>query len=261
MKHMTHKKVLEAALFISSSPMTLDQLARVSGINSLGHVKDLMESLQKDYGGGGLELANTPEGWVMQVRPELLPRVAHLTPYSDLSEGPKRALALVTLKEPVRQSVIIRMQGNKAYSYIKDLAKRGLVVAEREGHTRVLKLTQEFERYFGEEKAIIKEQLQKHLESTGKPEGDVREEAEPEQPREFLDDAPGGTGRPAKKKARTSVIREGSAKELPKGEADEFGNDDDDEDEEPEESPGDSGNARPEKKVRASHGHAFREIE
>jgi segregation and condensation protein B len=254
---MTNKKVLEAALFISSSPMTLDQLARVSGINSLGHVKELMEGLQKDYEGRGLELANTPGGWIMQVRQELLPRVAHLTPYSDLAEGPKRALALVTLKEPVKQSVIIRLQGNKAYSYIKELVRRGLVVAEKEGHTKTLRLTQEFERYFGEEKARIREHLQKHLEASGG--GPPREDAGIEE-REFLDE------RPPKEKARASAIRQDAAQEIPK--SDEFGSDDDEEedDEEPEpeeraadrdgaEKPGHKG------RLRASHGHAFREIE
>jgi segregation and condensation protein B len=256
---MTHKKVLEAALFISSSPMTLDQLARVSGINSLGHVKELMESLQKDYGERGLELANTSEGWVMQVRQGLLSRVAHLTPYSDLAEGPKRTLALVTLKEPVKQSVIIKMQGNKAYSYIKDLVKRGLVVAEREGHTKTLKLTQEFERYFGEEKSRIKEQLQRHLEAAGKleSEGEVPETRQ-EEGQKFLDkkDVVKGTG-------RASVIRKGVAQEVPNERADEFGSDDDEEDEEPEaeEATKDPGKAGSKGSVRASHGHAFKEIE
>lgn len=257
------KEVLEAALFISSSPMGMDQLARVSGINSLGHLKEVMESLQKDYEGRGLELAETPEGWVMQVRPGLLPRVAHLTPYSDLAEGPKRTLALVTLKEPVRQSDIIKSQGNKAYSYIKELARRGLVVVEKEGHTKTIKLTQEFERYFGEEKARIKEQLQRHLEASG------REAAgdKPEPPQEFLDDAPGSAKRPPKEKPRTSAIRDGAAREVTG--SDEFGSDDEEEDdEEPEseekagkdesgkESPGQKGRG-----LRASHGHAFREIE
>jgi segregation and condensation protein B len=227
---MMHKKVLEAAIFISSTPMTLDQLARVTGINSLGHVKELMENLQKEYEERGLELVNTPEGWVMQVRQELLPSVAHLTPYSDLAEGPKRTLALVTLKEPVKQSEIIKMQGNKAYSYIKDLVKRGLITSEKEGHTKILKLTLEFERYFGEEKSKVKEQLQKHLELSAKEGEPVYEEAE-EEP-EFLEK------KPAKEKAKVSVKKVKA----------------EDEEEEPE-------SEEKEEKVSASHDHAFKEIE
>lgn len=232
---MMHKKILEAAIFISSSPMTLDQLARVTGINSLGHVKELMEGLQRDYEGRGLELVNTPEGWIMQVRQELLPRVAHLTPYSDLAEGPKRTLALVTLKEPVKQSEIIKMQGNKAYSYIKDLGKRGLITSEKEGHTKILKLTQEFERYFGEEKSKVKEQLQKHLELSAKEGEPVYEDGCSEEGPEFLEK------KPAKEKAKVSVKKVKA----------------EDEDEEPESETEEKG----EEKVKASHDHAFEEIE
>jgi hypothetical protein len=176
------------------------------------------------------------------VRPRLLPSVAHLTPYSDLGEGPKRTLALVTLKEPVRQSEIIKTQGNKAYSYIKDLIKKGLIVSEKEGHTKILKLTQEFERYFGEEKQKIKEQLQRHLESSGREGEPVYGPEESLGDQQFLEEA-----RPQKQKARTSVIKEEAAKLIP-GE--------DEEEPETEEKP-----PKKDGKVSASHSHAFKEIE
>ena len=250
---MTHKKIMEAALFISSSPLTLDQLARITGINSLGHVKELIEDLQKDYKDRGIEIFSSADGYTLQVRPQLLPKVAHLTPYSDIGEGPKRTLALVTLKEPVKQSLLIKLQGNKAYSYIKDLKKRGLIVTEREGHTKILKLTQEFERYFGEEKSKIREQLQRHLEATGREGEPVYESPEKPEPdeQEFLDDK-----KPTKEKAitkiagKTSAISEGAAKVVPTEKADEFNGDDEEEEPDSEE-----------KKLKASHTHAFEEIE
>ncbi len=174
------KKIIEAALFISERPLSLDYLGRVSGVNSLGHVREIIEGLQKDYEKRGLEIVKTPHGWIMQVRHDLLERVAHLTPYYDLSEGCKRTLALVAYKEPVKQSEIIKMQGNKAYSYIKSLVRRDLIKAEKSGHTKVLKLTQEFERYFGEEKERIKEQLKGMIKEPKKTKKSVEEEVEEE---------------------------------------------------------------------------------
>ena len=258
-----HKKIMEAALFISTQPLTLDQLARLAGINSLGHVKELVEELQKDYRDRGIEIANGADGWAMQVRATLLPKVAHLTPYSDLAEGPKRTLALITLKEPVKQSEIIRIQGNKAYTYIKDLKKRGLIMAEKEGHTKILKLTQEFERYFGEEKDKIKQQLQMHLQETRKSEGEpVYDDSEAvpakaeEAPQEFLDEKQG-----QKEPARESVIKQGAAREVP--------SDQEPQPPEPPEYPEPEGEPEPDtelagkkkKNVAASHDHAFKEID
>ena len=96
--------------------------------------------------------------------------MASLTPYSDLSEGHKRTLALIVLKEPINQSEIIKIQGNKAYTYIKFLDAKGLIKKEKSGRTKILRLTQEFERYFGEEKSKIREKLIQSLgESSRKP--------------------------------------------------------------------------------------------
>ncbi|MFH1364496.1 MAG: SMC-Scp complex subunit ScpB [Candidatus Aenigmatarchaeota archaeon] len=152
-----HKKLLEAALFMSPKPLNLNDLGKITGINSLGYLKDMLESLQKEYEESGLEIINTPEGWHMQVRQEFLSKVSHLTPYSDIPEGCKRTLAIVVYKEPVKQAEIIKIQGNKAYTYIKYLQKRGLIKIEKQGHSKILKVTKEFENYFGQDKEKIKE--------------------------------------------------------------------------------------------------------
>ena len=138
---MDQKKLLEAALFISSRPLMLDDMARVLKVNSLGYVKDLLEKLQKDYEKRGIELVNNPDGWSIEIKPEFLPHVAKLTPYFNISEGSKRTLALIAYKEPIKQSEIIKVQGNKAYSYIKALKKMNLInikksVGLRYSHSR-----------------------------------------------------------------------------------------------------------------------------
>ena len=176
---MEAKKTLEAALFISTKPIMINELGKIAGVNSLGHVKELLEELQKEYSNRGMEIFQTQDGWQMSVRPDVLPRVSHLTPYSDLSGGVKRSLAIVAYKEPILQSEIIKFQGNKAYSYIKELVKRGLVKAEKKGHTKVLNLTAEFERYFGEDRKSIKERMKAMMEA---PEEEDKEPEAPDEP-------------------------------------------------------------------------------
>lgn len=237
------KSIIEAALFMSERPLTLDYLGKVAGMNSLGVVRETIENLQKEYEKRGLEIAKTPQGWTMQVRQNLLPKVAHLTPYHDLSEGCKRTLALVAYMEPVKQSEIIRIQGNKAYSYIKSLARKDLVKTEKQGHTKILKLTPEFERYFGDEKDSIKEKLKGLVKKPEKPE---KTEEKPEEGVKGIEDRleeiddmfevpedlnPGDNeeGKAGKKKPK------GKSKRIVKG--------------------------RPEKDVKASHSHAFEEVE
>ncbi|MEE9323123.1 MAG: SMC-Scp complex subunit ScpB [Candidatus Aenigmarchaeota archaeon] len=156
------KKLIEAALFMSSRSMTSKEISKITGFPQ-DCVEQRLEELRKEYEGKGIEVVHNPDGWGMRVKTDLLPKVAHLTPYSELRDGHKRTLALIAYKEPIKQSEIIRIQGNKAYSYIKLLIKKGLIKSEKEGRTRILMLTKEFERYFGEEKQRIKEMLEQGL--------------------------------------------------------------------------------------------------
>ena len=172
------KKLIEAALFMSSRPMTAEEIAKITGVTP-ANVRKLLDDLSKEYENEakGVEIISNPEGWHMRVKPDILPKVAHLTPYSDLKDGHKRTLALVAYKEPVKQSEVVHMQGNKAYAYIKFLRKKGLIKAEKEGRTSKLMVTKEFERYFGMEKARIKEMLAKGMESEKAREAKAMEEA------------------------------------------------------------------------------------
>jgi len=156
---MDQKRLLEAALFMASEPLGLERLSKIVGIHSLGYIKQLLLEIEKDYLHRGFHLVGDKDGWMFHVDNRFLPKVASLTPYSNLPEGEKRCLALVAYKEPVLQSAVIKVQGNKAYTYIKHLVKKGLIKTEKYGRSKSLSLTQEFERYFGENKEAIKEQL------------------------------------------------------------------------------------------------------
>jgi len=154
-----NKRLLEAALFMSSEPLSLESLSQIVGVHSKGYLSDTLQQLQRDYSEKGFHLIESRDGWMFQVDGKFLPKVAGLTPYSDLPDGEKRCLAIVAYKEPVLQSEIIKIQGNKAYTYIRHLIKKGLIKTEKHGRTRSISLTQEFERYFGGDKEAIKEKL------------------------------------------------------------------------------------------------------
>jgi segregation and condensation protein B len=158
------KKLIEAALFMSSRPLSIEEIARITSVPAASIEKRLGE-LQREYAEKGVEVICNPEGWHMRVKPDLLPKVAHLTPYADLKDGHKRTLALIVYKEPAKQSDIVHIQGNKAYAYIKFLRRKGLIKAEKEGRTVKLTVTKEFERYFGLERAKIRAMLSQAIET------------------------------------------------------------------------------------------------
>lgn len=155
---MNKKALLESALFVSDKPLSLQRLSSMVGIGSLEEIKDLIEEIKQDLkkDDRGIDLIETPEGYELRVKPEYRDRVAKLAPFSDLTDGMMRTLAIVAVKQPVKQSVIVRYQGNKAYSYINILEKKGLVKTEKFSRTKLVSTTPDFEKYFGKSSVEIK---------------------------------------------------------------------------------------------------------
>lgn len=170
--------LIEAALFISSEPVTLRKLKKVSDVGK----KEVEESLDEigerfsqDF--HGVELFESTEGYELRVKPEYLDDVSHLTPYSDLSRGQLKVLALVAFKGPIKQADIAKIIGNRAYSYIKDLEKKRLIRTEKHKRTKKLEITDEFKNYFGiEEREELESRLEEKLGEEIKKLREVKEE-------------------------------------------------------------------------------------
>lgn len=169
-KSADHKRLIEAAIFMSASPLDMGSISKIAGVSSLGYLKGTLLELRDEYEGRGFHLVERPQGWSFEVDGRFTEKVSSLTPYADLTDGAKRTLSLIAYKEPVPQSEVVKVQGSQCYSYIKDLSERGLVRVEKQGRSKVLSLTKEFERYFGEEKGKIRERLIRKLSETSKAE-------------------------------------------------------------------------------------------
>ncbi|MEM5793722.1 MAG: SMC-Scp complex subunit ScpB [Candidatus Aenigmatarchaeota archaeon] len=162
---MNLKALLEAALFVSDRPLSLEKLSKVVGIGSEEEVKKLLEELKKELSkeDRGVELVETPEGFELRVKKEYREKVAKLAPFADLSNGMMRTLAIVAVKQPIKQSLIVKYQGNKAYGYVEALEKKGLIKTEKAGRTKTITTTPEFERYFGKSTEELKKILEEKV--------------------------------------------------------------------------------------------------
>ena len=144
---------LEAALFMSNEPLSLEQLAKLTGRGE-DEIKTALDEMKKELENNdkGVHILETGAGYVMKVKPEFTNLVRSLSPYQDLSRGLLRVLALVAYKQPITQSQIVKVIGNRAYVYVKDLENRGLIKTVKQSRTKALIATKEFAEYFGLEK-------------------------------------------------------------------------------------------------------------
>lgn len=165
---MNKKALLEAALFVSDSPLTIERMANIVGIGPEDEVKQLLDQIKNELESEdrGVEIVNTPEGYELRIKQAYRERVAKLAPLADLSDGMLRTLAIIAARQPIKQSLIVKYQGNKVYGYIKNLEDKGLINAEKFGRTKLVTTSSGFERYFGKSSEDIKRMLNKRFEES-----------------------------------------------------------------------------------------------
>lgn len=144
---------LEAIFFISGRFLTMQDLIGLSDLNPI-ILTDLIERLKEKYDNsdGALRIVEKNEMWKMDVKPEYSDIINKLaTGNSEFSRAEQETLAIIAFKQPIKQSVIIKIRGNKAYDHVKKFVELGLLRKKKMGHTHELNLSDEFYDYFGVE--------------------------------------------------------------------------------------------------------------
>jgi len=147
-KERESQEKVEAALFISGKFLSLQDLIVLTDINPL-MLKEILHRLEKKYTYGAIILINKNSNWKMDVSEKyhyLINRLA--TGTAEFTKAEQETLAIIAYKQPVKQSIIVRIRGNKSYNHIKKFKEIGLLKAKRAGHTYQLSLSEEFYDYF-----------------------------------------------------------------------------------------------------------------
>jgi chromosome segregation and condensation protein ScpB len=114
-------KKVEAALFLSARFLNLNQLIMLTDINPL-MLKESIEKLTEKYNSeeSAIEIISKKNMWKMDVKQEYVSMINKLaTGNTEFTKAEQETLAVIAYKQPVKQSVIIKIRGNKAYDHIK----------------------------------------------------------------------------------------------------------------------------------------------
>ncbi|MCK5474715.1 MAG: SMC-Scp complex subunit ScpB, partial [Candidatus Aenigmarchaeota archaeon] len=180
------KNILEAALFVAAKPLSLAELyAIVKPIKSMPKKKilDILKDMENHYDEHGIKVVERKEGiFELKVKDEFLKHVEHLSPERDLTRAVMQTLSLVAFKNPIKQSEVIQLRGNRAYDHIKELSGKGFIRTEPSGHTNMVSITRKFLDYFG---LTSQSQVKQYFMDKGVTEESFKDEgAETEEPTE-----------------------------------------------------------------------------
>ena len=147
-KELENTKKVEAALFIAGRFLSIQELITLTDVNPI-LLKKILSDLQDKYKDSGIEIVNRDKVWKMDVCQEYTDVVNRLaTGSSEFTKAEQETLAIVAYKQPMKQSVLIKIRGNKAYDHIKKFVEMNLIHKKKTGHTAELTLKDNFYDYF-----------------------------------------------------------------------------------------------------------------
>jgi segregation and condensation protein B len=138
-------KLLEAALFASPRPVSVEELAALDSDVSHTEVVAALAELRDHYDGDGhgVEMVEQGGGWQILTRPEFTEAIERaqmaLRP-QRLSGAALETLAIIAYRQPIGRAEIAEIRGVDVAAILKSLLDRGLieVTARGEGLGRPL---------------------------------------------------------------------------------------------------------------------------
>ena len=127
-------QLIEAALFASARPLTVEELADLEPDATLADVRQALEQLRDHYEfeGHAIEVAELAGGWQLITRPIYAAaieraQIAGRTP--KLSAAMLETLAVIAYRQPVGRSEVEEIRGVNASGVLRTLQERGLIEA------------------------------------------------------------------------------------------------------------------------------------
>lgn len=145
--------IIEAALFMSSRPLTLQEMGKLIGVAAPGFVSERVRAVQEAYDRGGSAVEVVEEGgkYYMRVRQEYINSVKDFASAAEISKHSLRTLAYITKNEGITKSSLCKKLGSSIYPDVQELVDKGFVTAKKAGRTKSLSTTAKFKAYFQQE--------------------------------------------------------------------------------------------------------------
>jgi segregation and condensation protein B len=142
--------LLEATLFSAGRSLDITELSETLGYEDEVVTESLkiLQSTIKRRRGGGLQVVEIGSKWALEVKPMIADHLPKETK-SELPPKLLKAAALIAYHQPMPQSRLVELLGQRAYDHIRELAQSGLVGRRRDGNTRRLTTTRRFSEMFG----------------------------------------------------------------------------------------------------------------
>lgn len=146
------KGLVESVLFSASKPVSVNEIREATGL-SPETIKKTLDELIEDYdvtrkNETSMEIVKAGDKFAMQVKKKFTEQSMMVTK-PEIENNLLKTLTLIAFHQPVKQSNLRRMIGEKAYEQVDQLVSMKLVYSRKHGSTEMLTTTKLFPEYFG----------------------------------------------------------------------------------------------------------------
>jgi segregation and condensation protein B len=145
-------RVVESLLFSAGKPLSVEEIQETTGLLPK-HVTDAIDHLMQSYNidrknDTSLEIVKAGNKFIMQVKKTFTDK-SMMVAKPEIRTDLLKTLALIAFHQPVKQSNLRHMIGERIYGDVDQLTSLNLVHSEPHGATEVLTTTRLFPEYFG----------------------------------------------------------------------------------------------------------------
>ncbi len=145
-------RLVESVLFSAGKPVSIEEIQSATGL-SHAQVTHALESLMQAYDTErkdvtSLEVIKAGNKFTMQVKKKYTDQ-SMMVAKPEIKAELLKTLALIAFHQPVKQSNLRHMIGEKIYEEVDELITMRLVFSKPHGSTEILTTTKLFPEYFG----------------------------------------------------------------------------------------------------------------
>jgi segregation and condensation protein B len=143
------ENVVEATLFSAGRPLSVEEIVGSTGL-AQGPIRRGLKRLEKRYRSKDtcIEVAKVGARYTMQLKTGYGESAIKVAP-CEIPRKFIKTLALIAYHQPIKQSELKSMIGDKVYEHVRELVSLGMVHAKRYGPTKILITSKRFPEYFG----------------------------------------------------------------------------------------------------------------
>lgn len=145
-----YRKLVEAALFMSPTALSADDVSRATGIASPGIVEKILTELVAEYRGRdtALEILVLNNKYMFSLKEPYSGKVSGLAKGPEISRGGLKLLAYIGKNNGVLQSQLVKYFGSSTYDHIKELTEKEFIQSAKYQRSKKISTTPKFDEYF-----------------------------------------------------------------------------------------------------------------